>query len=120
VCDQDDGEPALLPQLLDEADHLVAGGSVQVAGRLVGQQHAWLVGQRPRDRDPLLLAARQLGWDVVGPLPEAHALQKPAGAAPPLRRAHRGGRHCHLHVLAGGQRRDQIELLEDEAQGVAA
>ena len=34
-----------------------AGVRVELAGRLVGQEQVRVVGQRARDRDPLLLAA---------------------------------------------------------------
>ena len=43
----------------------LAGLGVEVAGRLVGHDHRRLADQRARDRDPLLLAARQLGRQVV-------------------------------------------------------
>src|SRR5262245_14534033 len=48
---------------------------VQVAGRLVGDEEAWPVNERARDRHPLLLAAGQLvGVAAVHPRPP-HPLQ---------------------------------------------
>src|SRR5262245_58606574 len=54
---------------LDEQipDHL-AGLGIQVAGWLIGQDESRMADQRARDRDALLLAARQL------PRPMAHAV----------------------------------------------
>src|SRR5450755_2071524 len=40
---------------------------IQVAGRLVCQNDGWFVNQRPRQRDPLLLSARQFGRTVRKP-----------------------------------------------------
>ena len=47
------------------------GRRVEVAGRLVGEDHARLDGERAGDRDALLLAARELRRQVVGALGEA-------------------------------------------------
>ena len=40
-------------------EHALAGRMVEIAGRFVGEQDLGVVGQRPDDRDPLLLAARE-------------------------------------------------------------
>ena len=45
---------------LDRFQHPDAGVHVERARRLVAQQHVWSLGDRPRDRHPLLLAAREL------------------------------------------------------------
>ena len=47
------------------AEHLLRGARVEVAGRLVGEQDARRVGDRARDRDALLLAARKLRRPVL-------------------------------------------------------
>ena len=65
VRHEDDREPLVAPEPLDRLHHLVAGGRVEVAGGLVREQHARLVGERTRDRHALLLAARELGGKVV-------------------------------------------------------
>src|SRR5215472_3655009 len=39
VGDQHQGQPEVAPQLPEQVDDLVAGALVEVAGRLVGQQH---------------------------------------------------------------------------------
>ncbi len=46
------------------SDDLVSGVLVEGAGGFVGQEHAGLLDQRSRDRDPLLLPAGQLGGEV--------------------------------------------------------
>ena len=83
------------PQLLEQRHHLDAGLGVEVAGRLVGQDHLRLGDQRARDGDALLLAARHLVRVVVDALAEPDALQRLAralrGARAPGRRAYSSG-----------------------------
>ena len=57
---------------------------VEVAGRLVGQQHARPVDQRPGDGGALHLAAGQLARLVLEPMAQADAVEHlaaPAGAS---------------------------------------
>jgi len=60
VGHHDHGQPLVLPELLEQGDDLVAGVLVQVAGRLVGEQHLGLLHQRAGDRRALLLTAGEL------------------------------------------------------------
>ena len=78
VGDQDEGETVFPPELLQQADDIVAGVLVQVAGRLVGQHHLGLLDQRPGDRHPLLLATGQLRRQVGRPVTEGHRLASAA------------------------------------------
>src|SRR5207244_740707 len=52
VGDQHHGQAAAAPQVLEQGDDLVPGALVQVAGRLVGEQHPGLLDQRAGDRHP--------------------------------------------------------------------
>ena len=102
-----------------QLDDLVAGGAVEIAGRLVGEQDRRIVRQRARDRDALLLAARELRRIVMAALGRA----RPPRAAPsraPRGLRHAGDLHRHQDVLERGQRRQQVEELEDEADARAA
>ena len=56
---------------LEQREHLLLAGGVEVAGRLVEQEHAGLDDERASDRDALLLAARELGREVTGAIGEA-------------------------------------------------
>ena len=72
-----------------------AGGRVEVAGRLVGQQQRRLADHRPGDRHPLPLAAGQLVRPVVEPVAQPDPVQRaprPAAAAPAAVRRRRAGR----------------------------
>ena len=76
VRDEEHGDAALVVQPLEDAHDLDAGARVEVAGRLVGEDDRRLVDQRARDRDALLLAARQLVRDVVIALAEADGVER--------------------------------------------
>ena len=73
-----------------ELDDLPADQRVEVAGRLVGDDQARVVDERPGDRGPLLLAARQLAraaasrWAVS---PTSASTRSTAGRISPARRA---------------------------------
>src|SRR5581483_1393140 len=81
--------------------------------------HARVVRERARDRDALLLAARELARQVVEPPVEADALEQllhPLAAVAPCEVRRRERR---LDVLRRGERRDEVELLEHEPEGGA-
>ena len=85
--------PQPLVHLEEQLVNPLPGRGVEVAGGLVGEQQPWLQHQRPGQRHPLLLAARQLAGLVVQPLAEPDGLEHLArprlGLAPrqPLRPA---------------------------------
>ena len=85
---------------------------VEVARRLVGEHDARVDRQRPCDRDALLLAAGHVRRQVVGALGEPHLAEHLQRLLAPA--ADR--RELDLDVLDRRQRRDQVELLEDEAE----
>ena len=58
----------------------LGGARIEIAGRLVGQQHARRVGDRARDRDALLLAAGKLRRAVFEALLQAEIAQQLVGA----------------------------------------
>ena len=90
----------------------------RLPGRLVGQQDRGLVRQRARDRDALLLAAGELRRIVMAARAEADFRQQRVGPRARIRRA--GDLERHAHVLPRGERRQQVEELEDEADALAA
>ena len=73
--------------------------------------------ERAGDRDALLLAARELARQVLGAVGEADLAEQRARAVAQLVAAGaRSGASAELDVLERGERRDQVELLEDEAE----
>ena len=113
VRHHEDGLP--LPVEVHEDRHdLLAGGGVQVARGLVGQQDGGLVDERARDRHALPLAAGELRWAVVHAQSQAHRLQRLAGPLAPLAGGHAGIDERKLHVVQRRGARQQVEGLEHE------
>ena len=71
-------------ELLQQAHHLVAGGAVEVAGRLVGQHQGRLHDGGAGDGHALALAAGELVGPVLGAVGQAEVVERAAHA---LRRA---------------------------------
>src|SRR5437868_3830468 len=57
---------------VEEVEDLEAGGGIEVAGRLVGEQDRRAHHERAGDRDALALSAGELAGKVVDALLEAH------------------------------------------------
>ena len=103
--------------VLEEVHDLERGVLVEVAGGLVGDQHRRLGDHRPGDGDPLLLAAGELAREGAAAVAEADRLE---GVERPLARLlarHQevGRLERERHVLLGGQARQKLEVLEDDA-----
>ena len=118
--DDDEGDAALPVELEQEVLDHRAGGRVEVARGLVGEDHGGVVDQGPGDRDPLLLPARQVGGTAGGLLRHVQALEHVQGTAPARSGADPGDAQRQHHVLQDGLVRGQVELLEHEPErGVA-
>ena len=106
-------------QPAEQLEHLVAALGVERAGGLVGEQQRGLVGERPRDREPLALAARQHARRVlrlVGETEQVEQVARPRlGALARRARDHRGQRHVLEHAHAF----EQVEELEHDADVAA-
>src|SRR5712692_3954163 len=100
----------------EQVDHVGARLRVEVAGRLVGKDHAWLVPESPRDRNALLLAAGEVGRKMRQPVGQPDFREQCLGPRAERRPAQVGRSHGRFDVLERGERRDEIELLEDEAE----
>ena len=105
-------------QPLEDLHHLDAGAGVEVAGRLVGEQDRRLGHQRARDRDALLLAARQLVGMMLGRFSRPDRGQRRHRPPPALRRRDAAVvrvQQRQLDVLERRRARQQVEALEHEA-----
>src|SRR5205814_278706 len=70
VGDEDDCNPSLGIQPLEDLHDLDARPAVEIAGRLIREQDRRIVEQRARDRDALLLSAGELIGMVAGTIRE--------------------------------------------------
>ena len=88
---------------------------VERGGRLVGEDDARTVGERPGDRHALGLAAGQLGGKGVLAMADLEIVQQlDSPACVPRRLVPRQLQH-HRHVVGGVEERQQVVELEDEA-----
>ena len=81
----DERDPDLALDRLQLDLHLLAQLQVEGAERLVEQQDAWLVDDRPGEGDALLLATRELSRLAALVAAEPHGRERLRGALPALR-----------------------------------
>ena len=118
VCHQHDRQAALAIERLNGRHDLVRGPRVEVSRRLVRQQDRRIVDEGPRDRDPLLLAARQLAREAALPVRQPEQLER-------LLRVHGAVREVSRveqrqgDVLDRARAREQVEILKDESDATA-
>ena len=89
------------------------------ARRLVGQHHQRVGDDGPGQGHPLLLATRHLDGPVVDAGGQPEPVERRQGTLAPLLRAQVAVEERRLDVAQRGQVRDEVELLEDEADGIA-
>jgi len=98
-------------ELEQQVADVLAGALVQRAGRLVGEQDARPGDEGTRQRHALLFAAGQLAWVMARAMGQPDLVQHcihPRAILAPAQLQRQGD------VLGGGQRRQQVEALEDE------
>ena len=101
-------------QVEQQREHFLTGFVVQIACGLIPQQQAWLMNQSPRDRYPLLLAARELPRVVLQPMAETNCLQHGESSFP--RPGLAGNLKRQTHVSQGREARQQVKGLENNAK----
>src|ERR1051326_4105322 len=90
VRDQHKRLAVVAVQRVNQRHDLFGGVRIEIPGRLVGKDHRGLSRQRPRNRDALLLAARQFARPVPQPVFQPDHLQRTRRTPPRLcRRAPR-------------------------------
>ena len=110
--------PYVSTESRSELEDLAAGLRVEVAGRLVRKQDRRLRDERARDRNALLLSARELRRPVRSTSREARLLQQlvePRGVG-----LLAGDRQRQGDVLFRGEHRQKVEELEHEPDVLAA
>src|SRR5690606_20656660 len=110
----------VVAQLVEEGEHRLAGGRVEVSGGLVGEEEGGTGDDGPGDGDPLALTARQPGGEEVHPVAEPHPAQCLLGGGKPLGAGHPVVDGGEEDVLEHRAVREQVEGLEHEADPSAA
>src|ERR1700730_3833641 len=70
------GKPGRPDDRVERLENMDGVFRIEIAGRLVGAQYPWAVGDRAGDRDPLLLVAGQFGRPVVSAPGPAAVMQE--------------------------------------------
>ena len=110
---------AQLVDALQQHHNLQGALGVQVAGGLVGNNHAGVVHQRPGDSHPLLLAAGELAGEAVALLVQPHQLEHIGDAPAQLPVGGPDGPHGEGQIFIYRLFLNQTEVLKDDAQGAA-
>src|SRR3954454_20419858 len=87
VRGDDEREPELALERLDQVEHPLGGVRVEVTGRLVAEQDLRLLSERAGDRDALGLAARQLRREMIGLRAQPDELEQRVGSRSVVRQA---------------------------------
>ena len=117
VGDHDERARALVDGATQQREHTSPGPGVERTGGLVGEDHVGLPDERPGDRDPLLLTARELCGTVLDPVPQPDAFERRPDRG--ARNAPAGEPRRQRDVLLRGERTEQVEGLEHEADALA-
>ena len=113
----DDDRAARMHRRIGEQFHdRFPGGVVKGGGGFVTDDQTRLVDERSRQRDALLLAAGKFVRHGVEAVLESERDQQRFRAIHSLAASDSGGEQRHRSVLGGGERREQIVLLEDETE----
>ena len=94
--------------------------AVEVARRLVGEQHLRRGDDRARDRHALLLAPGEFGRRVVPPFGQADLLERGPGGPVAFARSLAAIEQRQLDVLERTRPAEQVEALEDEPEVTAS
>src|SRR6266568_6068624 len=93
---------------------------VERTGRLIANHQSRRMHNGARYGHSLLLSAGEQSWTVVGTLTQAHSLQRFFGLWHRCLVAHTVDQQRYGHVLPQSERGDQVELLENESNALAA
>ena len=121
VRDDDHRQPVVPEQAAKQIEDGRAGFGIEISRRFIRQQQRGTICQRAGDGDALFFAAGQVRWVCGASFARGRRIR--AGSSARARRACSGIFRQHqrrFHVFHRGQRRQQIETLEDEADALAA
>ena len=111
---------ALGVQLAEDLHHLFAGMRIQRTCGFVGEDHRATIHQRTRNRNALLLAARELAREMLHTLAQTQPRQQGGCPCMACFGRHAGVDRRHLHIAQCSQIGQQVVALEDEAEVLAA
>ena len=117
VGHDDDGFSGAI-EVLEEGHDLFAGFGIEVAGGFVAEDHDGVGDDGAGDGDALLLTAREFVWFMVHAAFETDFFEGLFGEGGPVFGA--GVHEWEFDVLEGGGAREEVVVLEDEADVLVA
>ena len=82
MCHEQDCDPGITVEVSQQFHDLERAFGIEIAGRLVGEQHVGMGHDRPRDRYALLLSAGKLAGRMIGPARQPDLVER-----------------CHRHIV---------------------
>ena len=101
-----------------QVDDAVAGGGIEIAGRLVGEDQAGVRGDGAGDGDALLFAAGKLGGIMRDAVAKADGFELRVGTG--ARIGHSRQLHRRRDIFQRGHRWQQMEGLKDNSDASPA
>jgi len=120
VSDHDDGHAELGSEFAEKGEDGFAGGGVEITGGFVGEKNLRTIDEGSGDGDALLFAAGEFGGAMAEAVREANPLKGFADAGGAFGAIDFGEAEREFDVFFEGHTREEIEGLEDHADGVAA
>src|SRR5215813_5535428 len=120
VCHHDDSPVGPHRHFRKHLHHHMPGLRVQGRRRLVANDEPRVVNECARDRYSLLLTAGEVGGQIRQTIAQTELIQKLRSlfnGVPPVMARYK---QWHRHILGGRQSWQQIELLKDKSQVLAA
>ena len=118
--DQHDGLVEVMGECADHRHDLGLGSGVEVAGRLIGEDHFGFGHERPGDADALLLTAGHLARIVVEAMSQTDPCEHATRRTFALFLGHSAEHQRHRHVFQRGQIGQQVVRLEHESEMLLA
>ncbi len=118
--DHDDGHAEAGLNFAEKQENLLAVDAVEIAGGLVGEKNRGAIDEGAGDGAALLFAAGEFGGAVAAACGEADVFEGGLDSGGALGAIDFGEAQRELDIFREGHAGEEIEGLEDHADGVAA
>ena len=102
-----DDRATIAMKVLEQRQDLVAGATIQRAGRFVGQDESRIVHHRAGNDDPLLLSSRELIRPMMAAVGQAYAVERIFGSCASLRARNAGVDKGQFDIFQRGRPRQK-------------
>jgi hypothetical protein len=120
VGDHDDGHAGVFLDFFKKHEDGFASRAVEISGGLIGEEDFWAVDEGASDGGALLLAAGEFAGAMSDAFAEADALKSFVDAGGAVAAVDFGEAERELDIFLESHAREEIERLEDHADGLTA